>query len=400
MFNIFNSPMLKSLRRTFRPPTLITGGDGSPAPFPLPLPGGLPEPDAVFGAESSTPPVAPPPIMVQPEPLQFTTSPGDGTPPKPMPLPSFDTAAPSMVPTNATLPTSGIPSVTVPLGNAASRPQEAAAPSRVPSVTVPLGKTAEQTPRELRKVTDDPLIGGIAKALQQGGQPPKAEARIRTPGETIRARQEMEREDSEATRKAVEAFDDTELGLERRNIQREQVNEFYDDIDRIAAADPRERSKLRRELKDRLLEAEAREEIPSSIHRKLVRETDAAGEPRLAVGAGKNGLLSERQLGRLSDEELKTLIKSEKEQERLLGMVPDTGNAEFVAGLAGGAAAREDKKASDKPRMSGRSRRILTGIGRVATPLGALNMTLKGMRGLTTERIGQLQGEWKRRQNL
>jgi hypothetical protein len=60
MFNIFNSPMLNSLRRTFRPPTLATGGDGGPAPFPLPLPGGLPEPDAVFGVEPSTPPVAPP----------------------------------------------------------------------------------------------------------------------------------------------------------------------------------------------------------------------------------------------------------------------------------------------------------------------------------------------------
>jgi len=62
MFNLFNSPMLNSLRRTVRPPTLVTGGDGSPAPFPLPLPGGIPEPDAVFGAEPSAPP-----ITLQPE---------------------------------------------------------------------------------------------------------------------------------------------------------------------------------------------------------------------------------------------------------------------------------------------------------------------------------------------
>ena len=175
MFNFFNSPMLNSLRRTFRPPTLVTGGDGSPNPFPLPLPGGLPEPDAVFGAEPSTPPVAPPPIVAQPEPLKFTTPPGDGVPPKPLPLPSFDTAAPSIMPANAV----------------SRQPNEATAaePSRVPSVIAPLGKKAEQTPRELRKATDDPGIGGIAKALQQGGQPASAETRIRTPGETIRARE-------------------------------------------------------------------------------------------------------------------------------------------------------------------------------------------------------------------
>ena len=153
MFNFFNSPMLNSLRRTFRPPTLVTGGDGSPNPFPLPLPGGLPEPDAVFGAEPSTPPVAPPPIVAQPEPLKFTTPPGDGVPPKPLPLPSFDTAAPSIMPANAV----------------SRQPNEATAaePSRVPSVIAPLGKKAEQTPRELRKATDDPGIGGIAKAYNK-----------------------------------------------------------------------------------------------------------------------------------------------------------------------------------------------------------------------------------------
>ena len=51
MFNFFNSPMLNSLRRTFRPPTLVTGGDGSPAPFPMSPPGGVPDNAALFGAD-------------------------------------------------------------------------------------------------------------------------------------------------------------------------------------------------------------------------------------------------------------------------------------------------------------------------------------------------------------
>lgn len=78
MFNLFNSPMLNSLRRTFRPPTLVTGRDGGSAPFPLPLSGGIPEPDAVFGAEPSTSPVAP-----QPELPSFKAQPELDIPPVP-----------------------------------------------------------------------------------------------------------------------------------------------------------------------------------------------------------------------------------------------------------------------------------------------------------------------------
>lgn len=112
MFNFFNSPMLKSVCRTFRPPTLITGGDGSPAPFPLPLPGGIPEPEAVFGAEPSTPPITPP-VVALPKLPSFQAQPELDIPPAPPParVPGSDATVglvsnhvPNMEPKNSTPP--------------------------------------------------------------------------------------------------------------------------------------------------------------------------------------------------------------------------------------------------------------------------------------------------------
>lgn len=55
MNDIFNSPALRALRRTFRPGTLLTGGDTNVQPFPLPVPGGDVQSGGIFGAEPTLP---------------------------------------------------------------------------------------------------------------------------------------------------------------------------------------------------------------------------------------------------------------------------------------------------------------------------------------------------------
>ena len=188
MFNFFNSPMLKSIRRTFRPPTLITGGDGSPNPFPLPLPGGIPEPDAVFGAESSIPPVAPPPIATLSEPSKSAIQPELNIPPAPLPSP--------------------IPSVSLP---------------SVPSAAFLPGADAAQPslPRS-RAVTDKPPIGEAAASIRRGGPTLGVhdfrEARDSATAERFQKGQRaFEQEKSLTdTRKDIEGFGDTENNLGTR----------------------------------------------------------------------------------------------------------------------------------------------------------------------------------------
>ena len=53
--NLYRSPALLALRRTFRPGTLLTGHNHGPIPFPLPLPDGTLDPGAVSGTETPIP---------------------------------------------------------------------------------------------------------------------------------------------------------------------------------------------------------------------------------------------------------------------------------------------------------------------------------------------------------
>lgn len=386
MFELINSPILRSFRRAFGPGTLATGADGGAAPFPL---GPTFIPNGVGSPFSKAPFIK----LVPDAEKSGIEKPG-----------SIELMNQAMSQERGEVPMAEV-KLPSPFNSAKSHisdeVEQDAAVGSVPSVTVALGSAQEQSSQ--KEPSSDPLVKGLSQLFRRAGQPPTASTQLSSPG----ARR---LEEQRATRQAVEDFGRIEHDAEQKTLRaesrREQFARFRPEIDQIAAADQSDRSALRQELKGKLIEAEANGSLQSSVHSELVREIDAAGEPRLAVGAGKDGLLSDHQLGRLSDQELNELEQSEKESLRLLnGLV--TGG--FVAGAASvgeAAAAEGEARRNEKSAKTGRESAIPSGSNsfaarllRKAGPLGFASELANIAKGLTNERLEQIETERDRRKN-